>query len=103
MQVRHTLPGQSHRAFRHHHRQPFDHVAFPLGQTARIEPKNSAGQSAIDGGLRFLVVYSHDGQSALSLAQPAAQVGRTKRVFEIHSGGEPDHGPFGKISLQRPA
>src|SRR6202521_2565311 len=53
--------------------------------------------------IRFLVVASHVGQGTLSLAQPAAQVGRTKRVFKIHAGSEPDHGPFGKISLQRPA
>ena len=41
--------------------------------------------------------------SALPLAQPAAHVGWTERVFKIDAGGEPDHGPYGKISLQRPA
>ena len=102
MQMRHTLPGQSNRALRHNHHQPFDHAAFPLGQPARIEPKNSAGQRAIDGRLRFLVIHSDNGQRALPLAQPAAQIGRTERVFKIDAGGEPDHGPFGKISLQRP-
>ena len=103
MQMRHTLPGQRHRALRHNHRQPFDHAAFLLGQPERIEPKNSAGQRAIDGRLRFLVVHSHDGQGALSLAQPPTQVSRAKRVFKIHAGGKPDDGPFRKISLQRPA
>ena len=103
MQMRHTLPGQSNGAFRHNHRQAFDHAAFLLRQPARLEPKNSAGQRAIDGRLRFLVVHSHDGQGALSLAQPAAQVGRTEGVFEIHAGGEPDHGPAGEVPLERPA
>src|SRR5208282_2675735 len=34
---------------------------------------------------------------------PSTQVGRTKGAFEIHAGGEPDHGPAGKISFQRSA
>src|SRR5271157_1166869 len=74
-----------------------------LCQPARFEPKNSAGQRAIYSRLRFLVVHSDDGQGALSLAQPATQVGWTERVFEIHAGGEPDDCPSGKVSLQRPA
>ena len=41
--------------------------------------------------------------SALPLPQPAALVRWTERVFKIDAGGEPDHGPYGKISLQRPA
>jgi hypothetical protein len=41
--------------------------------------------------------------SALPLAQPAAHVGWTERVSKIDAGGEPDHGRYGNISLQRPA
>ena len=31
------------------------------------------------------------------------KIGRTEGVFEIHAGGEPDDGPAGKISFERPA
>src|SRR5208282_6325254 len=78
MEMRHTLPGKSSHALRHDHRQPFDHAALLLCQTARLKPKNSTGQGTIDARLSFLVVHSHDGEGALSLAQQATQVGRTE-------------------------
>ena len=51
MEMRHTLACESGHAFRHNHRQPFDHATFLLGQATRFQPKNSAGQRAIDGRL----------------------------------------------------
>ncbi len=61
MQMRHTLLGQCSHALWHNHRQPFDHAAFLLCQSARLEPKNSTGQRAIDGRLRFFIVHPNYG------------------------------------------
>ena len=102
MQMRHSLLRQSDHALRHNHRQPFYYTAFLLGQTARLQPENAAGKRAIDRRLGFLVVGADDGQSALTLAQPAAQVGWPERMFEVDAGGEASHGPSGKIPLERP-
>ncbi len=94
---------QRHGTFRHNHRHPLDHAPVPLYQSTRFEPKNSHGQRALDGRLRFLVVHSHNGKRALPLAQPSARIGRTKGMFEIHAAGEPDHGPARKMPLERSA
>ncbi len=97
----HALPGQSPCAFGNDQRQAFHHVPLVLRQAARFQPKNSGGQRAVDGRLRFLIVHSHQSQGALPLSHPATQVGWTKRMFEIHAGGEPDDGPSGKVSFER--
>ena len=101
--MRHALPRECSHTLRHNHCKSFDQAPLPLRQAARVKPKKPAGQRSVNGRLGFLVIHSHHGQSALSLTQPAAQVRRTERVFEIDAGGKPHDRPSRKISLQRPA
>jgi hypothetical protein len=66
-----------------------------------VEPENPASQSAIDGRLCFLVIYSEDRERSLSLPHPATQVRRAEGAFKIDAGGEMNDRPTGEISFQR--
>ena len=61
MQMRHALPRQRSHALRHNQRQPFDHAAFLLRHPARLQPKDSYGQRAIDSRLRLFIVHPNYG------------------------------------------
>src|SRR6267154_1514163 len=73
IQVRHALLGQSSHAIGNKHCQSLHYAPLLLRDAAGFEPKNSAGEGAIYGRLRFLAIYSEDGEGALSLAHPTPQ------------------------------
>jgi hypothetical protein len=101
MQMRHSLPRERSHALRQNHGQTLDDAAILLCEAAGVQPKNAAGQRAIDSRLRLLVVDTNNRKRALTLAKQSSQIGWTKRPLQIDPCCEPDDSPLWKISFER--